>query len=345
MAEKKKGLTFKELPVYCKILRIVFLVLFGLGTIQMLIGMILSIDNPGCWPITLGALGFLIPAIVVAIINLNLEKKYKAKLDAQQPSEHAPKAEEVKAEQPKVEDSWICPNCGATMTGKFCHKCGTKKPDGQAPVQEAKPVAAAAPAAAVKEPVKAEPVKDELAQEEPKKKSKAGLIIGLSVGGGVLLLAGIIVGGIFGFKAIANAFNGGETTKDSLPADYEFKVPYGTVDYETEDALDGFVFYDNKDVRMYNWCYSKSHNDYRIYEIKEGTYTYTKSTQTIVVSLTEYQFYGDSWYVHYYEVPEQLTFKIKTETKMVYSASNISDTIVKKVSYFTNSTSNKYSGS
>lgn len=340
MAEKKKGLTFKELPVYCKILRIVTLVLLMLGTIQMLIGMILTIDNPYLWGITLGALGFLIPAIIVGIIDLNLEKKYKAKLDAQQPTETAPKAEEVKAEQPKeqpkVEDAWICPNCGAKMTGKFCHKCGTKKTDGQAVAQEAKPVAAAAPVASASEPVKEEP-----------KKSKKGLIIGLSVGGGCLLLAGLIVGGVFGIKAIANSINGGGggSTKDSLPADYEFTVPYGTVDYETDDTLTGFVFRSDKSIREYCWCYSNSYKSYRYYEIKEGTYVYNKSTQTINVTLTEYQAYGDGWYVHNYDTPEKLTFKIKTETKMVYSASNINDTVVKKVTTFTNSTSTKYTGS
>ena len=332
MAEKKKaGLTFKQLPVYCKILRIVMLVLLFLGMTQMIIGTVLN-----AWGVTLGALAFIVPAIAVAIVDIILEKKYKEKLEAQKPVEEAPKAEEPKVEQhqeqPKVEDSWVCPKCGATMTGKFCHKCGTKKPDGQV-VAEAKPVTAAAPAAAVSEPV----------EEEPKK-SKKGLIIGLSVGGGVLLLTGVIIGTVFGIKALAG-LNGGGTVKESLPADYEFTVPYGTVDYETEDTQTGFVFYDNKDVRVYHWCYSNSYKDYRIYEIKEGSYSYTKSTQTIIVSLTEYQFYGDGWYVHNYETPQQLTFKIKTETKMMYSSENISDTVVKKVTYFTNSTSTKYSGS
>ena len=327
---KKKGLTFKELPVACKVLRIVYLVLFLSGMIPLLIGMILSIDNPGAWPITLSALGFLIPALVVIIIELNLEKKYKASPDAQVEEK---KTEPSKEETPKVEpkETWICPNCGAEMTGKFCHKCGTKKPE--------KVVAAVASAPAKEEPVAA-PVEQ--------KKSKKGLIIGLSVGGGTLLLVGLIVGGIFGIRAIANSINGGGGDNDYLPSDYVFEVKYGTVDYETEDALTGFVFYgpeySNK-VRVYHWCYSNSYRDYRFYEIKEGSFVYTKSTQTISVSLTEYQFYGDGWTVHPYEVPEQLTFKIKTSEKMIYSSSNVNDTVVKKVTTFTNSTSTKYTGS
>ncbi len=28
-------------------------------------------------------------------------------------------------------NSWKCPNCGATATGKFCPECGTKKPEEQ----------------------------------------------------------------------------------------------------------------------------------------------------------------------------------------------------------------------
>ena len=49
MAEKKRkqvGIPFKELPVYCKIIRIVTSVLLCLGAIQTLIGGILMIENP-----------------------------------------------------------------------------------------------------------------------------------------------------------------------------------------------------------------------------------------------------------------------------------------------------------
>ena len=335
MAEnKKKGLTFKELPGYCKAMRIVMAVLMLLAAIQMIVAAVLSIDNPYLWYLYMPAIGFAVPAIVVGIIDLNLEKKYKAKLDAQpqQAPEEEKKVEAPKQETPKQQDGgWDCPNCGAHNQGKFCIKCGTKKPEQAA-------VAAAAPAAVASEPARA---------EAPKKSNK-GLIIGLSVGGGCLVLAGLIVGGVFGVKAIADSLNGGganSTTKDSLPADYEFTVPYGTVDYETEDATQGFVFYQDKKVREYCWTWSNSYKEYRIYEIKEGTYTYTKSTQTINVSITEYQVYSTDWHVYQYEAPEQLTFKIKSETKMVYSASNINDTVVKKVTTFTNSTSKKYTGS
>ena len=100
MAEKKRkqvGIPFKELPVYCKIIRIVTSVLLCLGAIQTLIGGILMIENPYLWGVTIGALGFLIPALVLAIIELNLEKKILARREAEgqtQPQQ----VEEKKAE-------------------------------------------------------------------------------------------------------------------------------------------------------------------------------------------------------------------------------------------------------
>ena len=347
MAEqKKKGLTFKELPGYCKAMRIVLAVLMLLAAIQMIVAAALTANNPYLWYLYMPAIGFVVPALVVGIVDLNIEKKLMAKREAEQAATPTPaeakKAEPSKEEAPKAEakDTWICPNCGAQMTGKFCHKCGTKKPE--------KVAAAAAPVAAKQEPV---------AAPAEEKKSKKGLIIGLSVGGGVLLLAGIVVGSVFGIKAIANSINGGgggggSGSKDYLPEDYVFEIPYGTASYETDDTLTGFVFYGDIDsypelkntVRVYNWCYSNYYHEYRYYELKYGTFTYTQSTQTIKVSIDSYQCYNSSWSTKYYEVPEQLTFKIKTTEKMVYSASNINDTVVKKVSYFTNTTSKKYSG-
>ena len=35
----------------------------------------------------------------------------------------------AKKPEPKPANSWTCPNCGATATGKFCPECGTKKPE------------------------------------------------------------------------------------------------------------------------------------------------------------------------------------------------------------------------
>ena len=35
----------------------------------------------------------------------------------------------AKKPEPKPVDGWICPGCGATVTGKFCPECGAKKPE------------------------------------------------------------------------------------------------------------------------------------------------------------------------------------------------------------------------
>ena len=42
---------------------------------------------------------------------------------AEQPAQSAP------AEKPANVNSWVCPTCGNTVTGKFCGECGTKKPE------------------------------------------------------------------------------------------------------------------------------------------------------------------------------------------------------------------------
>ena len=38
----------------------------------------------------------------------------------------------AKKPEAKPADSWVCPECGKTATGKFCPECGTKKPEVQA---------------------------------------------------------------------------------------------------------------------------------------------------------------------------------------------------------------------
>ena len=35
----------------------------------------------------------------------------------------------AKKPEPKPADGWVCPQCGKTVTGKFCPECGTKKPE------------------------------------------------------------------------------------------------------------------------------------------------------------------------------------------------------------------------
>ena len=164
MAEKKRkqvGIPFKELPVYCKIIRIVTSVLLCLGAIQTLIGGILMIENPYLWGVTIGALGFLIPALVLAIIEMNLEKKILARREAEgqtQPQQvEEKKAESAEAPKAEAKETWICPNCGAEVSGKFCNKCGTKRPEQVQPEpkkEEPKPVAEKEATPVVEEPVK-----------------------------------------------------------------------------------------------------------------------------------------------------------------------------------------------
>lgn len=263
-----------------------------------------------------GALGFLIPALIVAIVDFNLEKKWMATRTEQ--------VEEKPVEQPKVEER----------------------------KQEVKPQPEPEPVKAVEEPLKEEPKVKEVKTETPKveekpKKSKKGLIIGLSVGGGVLLLAGVIVGSVFGIKAIANAINestdgGSSSSKDVLPSDYVFTVS-GSVDYETKDTMTGFVFLESgKKIKVYEYFHAPDHSGIKVYEIKFGTWAYTQSTQTIKVTIDQFEVYTTNYVTHNYDDPEVLTFKIKSTTKMVYSSSNISDTVVNKVSSLTNGTTKYY---
>ena len=175
MAEKKKykGIPFKELPVYCKIIRIVTSVLLCLGAIQTLIGGILMIENPYLWGVTIGALGFLIPALILAIIELNLEKKILARREAEgqtQPQQvEEKKAESTEAPKAETKETWICPSCGEHNEGNFCKSCGSKRPE-EAKVEETKPVAEKEATPVVGEPVKkAEPAKAEPAEKAEKK--------------------------------------------------------------------------------------------------------------------------------------------------------------------------------
>ena len=112
----------------------------------------------------------------------------------------------------------FCVQCGKPFdSGSFCPHCG-------APVKPAvaEAVAKASAPAPIPAPVNAVPGFDPLqtapqqvqtvqpqiqaaaqqVKETPKKKKKTGLIVGLSVGGGVLLLT-LLIGGIFGYSYLS----------------------------------------------------------------------------------------------------------------------------------------------
>ena len=175
MANKnnKQKFSFKELPVYCKILRIVAAVLMCIGAIWLIIAAIVCIENPYAFGLYFGALGFLIPACAVAIVEFVLEKKWLERRQAQgdvQPQQVEEKKAES-AEAPKVEtkETWICPNCGEHNEGNFCKSCGSKRPE-EAKVEETKPVAEKEATPVVEEPVKeAEPAKAEPNEQTGKK--------------------------------------------------------------------------------------------------------------------------------------------------------------------------------
>ncbi len=86
----------------------------------------------------------------------------------------------------------FCPNCGKQLpeNGNFCPNCGTKVAAAQQPAQvppvQVPPVQV--PTVSVQPEVPATPVK---------KKSKKGLIIGLSVGGGVLVILLAVIVAVF----------------------------------------------------------------------------------------------------------------------------------------------------
>lgn len=86
----------------------------------------------------------------------------------------------------------FCPNCGKQLpeNGNFCPNCGEKlmaAPQAQ-PVQPVQVPPVQVPPVSVQPEVPAQPVK---------KKSKKGLIIGLSVGGGVLVILLAVIVAVF----------------------------------------------------------------------------------------------------------------------------------------------------
>ena len=112
MAEKKNKpkYTFKELPVYCKILRIVAAVLMCIGAIWLIIAAIVCIDNPYAFGLYFAALGFLIPACAAAIVEFVLEKKWLERRQAQGDVPAQQPVEQKVAEQPKAEEAKAAPS-------------------------------------------------------------------------------------------------------------------------------------------------------------------------------------------------------------------------------------------
>lgn len=247
MAEKKKNqmLPFKELPVRFKVLRIVFVCLELPGMIMAIVGTALGVAGIGV--LISGILTFLVPGLIVAIIDFKLETKYRNELEAKKANGEAP-APEAKAEpapvienkpepQPELapaSDGWVCPNCGAHVKGNFCVECGTKKPEPQP-----EPVPAPAPVVEEVEPVP-EPAIEEPVQEEPsfepepqpvyqandnngdpeRKTSKKGLILVLIIVGALVLVGGGVGVGI----ALANKKN--KNNEDGpRDDDYSYVVP------------------------------------------------------------------------------------------------------------------------
>lgn len=250
--DKNKGrlLPFKELPVYCKVLRIVFVVFLLYGTILTIIGSATGVSGIG---LTIGGLvSGILPALVIIIIDYNLEKKYSLKLDAQKEAE----PQVVKEEPKPVEEE-------------------KKEPEPE-PVKEEEHVD-------VHEEVKA-------ANEPAKKKNKKGLIIGLSVAGGVLLLLGV-AGGTVGVLYSAGAFNSSGVApakeKDHLPKDYVFN-PSSSAIYEQSDAQfekGSYNTYEfNKDKSFVKYTFI----DKKLYMIKYGTWTYNQSEQKITATIKSY---------------------------------------------------------
>ncbi len=62
------------------------------------------------------AIGFMGMNAAQASGGISAQALYQ--MDAQNPAPAAPAA-----------DTWVCPNCGKTVAGKFCPECGTKKPE------------------------------------------------------------------------------------------------------------------------------------------------------------------------------------------------------------------------
>ena len=205
MANKnnKQKFSFKELPVYCKVLRIVAAVLMCIGAIWLIIAAIVCIENPYAFGLYFGALGFLIPACAVAIVEFVLEKKWLERRQAQ--GDVQPQQVEKKKVEPAEQTSepqkatWECPNCGEHNEGNFCKSCGTKRPEQVVAEKEAAPV--------VNEPVQEEqPAKAEVEENTGKKELFPKFLkwlIPVAVFGILTLL--FFIGGVVNFvKAVSS---------------------------------------------------------------------------------------------------------------------------------------------
>lgn len=309
MAEEKKKnklLPFKELPVYCKILRIVFLVLTLYGVTMTVIGTALGIAGIGI--LIAGLVSGLLPALAIILIDFSLEKKYVARRDGQV----SPKEPKAIEEQPKAEEA---PKAEPVIVEKPKEAAVEEKP---APVVKEEPVE----------------VKEEPKEEAPapkKKKSKKGLIIGLSIAGGILLLLGA-AGGTVGYlysQGVFNRSNGGSSSEDVLPSDYVFN-PNPTLIYEEDDSQFKSGSYSSYEFRKGGTFEKYSFINSKLSMIKYGSWVYNKSMQRVSLTITAYdtKYSEGSWSGKYNYDERQYDYcRIVSETKMMVLAHYTSEEI------------------
>ena len=222
-SNNKKGIPFKELPRHCKILRIVCLALMLPGMIMTIIGTALGIAGIGV--LFGGIFTFLIPALIVAIVDFKFEKKFQKEYEARKANPEVASAPEAKAEPAPAIENKPEPQ-------------PEPQPEPVPVVEEVEPVPEPVPVVEEAEPVP-EPVIEEPVQEEPsfepepqpvyqandnngdpeRKSSKKGLIIILIIVGALVLVGGGIGVGI----ALANKKN--KNNEDGPRDDYSSVVP------------------------------------------------------------------------------------------------------------------------